>query len=464
MSKTIRSIAWASFGIVGFLAVWLTFQQVIAGSTYSDDPRNLRAQRDTEDPSRGIITTADGIVVAEDLDGTRTYPRGNAYLHVVGVVSGNTATALESTRAADLAPLDDGSITSWLIDLLGGSTEAPEVRLTVFDSLQSVAVDALSGHTGAAVALDPATGAVLAYASSPSIDPNDVIDGTLGIDAIDDGGALDRVSFRLLPPGSIFKTLVAAVALEQGATPDSVYSDNSSYLAPNAGQEIRNVTGGTCDGGGDITLRQALAVSCNTVFAELAVDLGGPAIAEVAARAGFNGAIPFEFGVAVGSIPSGRSLSADPGALAQTGLGERDVRVTPMQMAVITAAIGNNGQMMRPYIVDSVVSRDGTLLERTGTQTLGELMAPETARDLVSMMIDVVTVGTGRAAAQPGVDVAGKTGTAEGSGGPHSWFMAIAPAHAPTIAIVVMIQGEGTGGTTAAPIAARMLRTWFDQR
>jgi peptidoglycan glycosyltransferase len=129
----------------------------------------------------------------------------------------------------------------------------------------------------------------------------------------------------------------------------------------------------------------------------------------------------------------------------------------------VTAAIGNEGEMMRPYIVDSVVSRDGTLLKRTGTQSLGELMGPTTALDLVSMMTDVVTVGTGRAAALPGIDVAGKTGTAEGSGGPHSWFMAVAPAEAPTIAVVVMVEGEGTGGTTAAPIAARILRAWFDK-
>jgi penicillin-binding protein A len=464
MSKTIRSIAWASFGVVGFLAVWLTFQQVVAGSTYSDDPRNVRAQRDADDPTRGIITTADGVVVAEDVEGVRTYPEGATYLHVVGVVSEETATGLEDTRAADLASLDDGSITSWLIGLLGGSTDAPEIRLTIVDRLQTVAANALAGHTGAAVALDPTTGAVLAYVSSPSVDPNEIIAGSLGIEEFSaDTVSLDRVSFRLLPPGSIFKTLVAAVALEQGASPESLFDDQSSYLAPNAGQEIGNVTGGTCAGGGQITLREALAVSCNTVFAELAVDLGGSAIAEMTARAGFNTSLPFEFGIAIGSIPSGSRLNANAGALAQTGLGERDVRTTPMQMAIITAAMANNGVMMRPYLVSEIVSRDGTLLERTGTQRIGDLMAPAIARDLVSMMIDVVTVGTGRAAAQPGIEVAGKTGTAEGSGGPHSWFMALAPADSPTIAIVVMVEGEGTGGTTAAPIAAQMLRTWFDE-
>lgn len=462
MNRAMRRIAAVSFGVLALLTVWLTFQQVVAGSTYGDDPRNLRALPDPDDPRRGIITTADGVVVAEDRDGVRTYPEGSVYLHLVGYMTADASAGLESTRASDLRPLDDGSITSWLITLFGGSVEPPEVRLTVVDRIQRVAVEALDRHTGAVVAIHPATGAVLAYASSPTSDPNGLISGDLAVlEFRENPAALDRVAFRLLPSGSIFKTLIAAAALEQGLTPDTVLEDMAEFLAPGAGLPITNITGGTCTGGDEISLREALAVSCNTVFASLAVDMGGLVVNDIAERAGFNSILSFELGAAISSISTAEELDADLGALAQTGLGERDLRVTPLQMAILTAAFGNEGEMMNPYLVDAVLTRDGSTLQSTSPESLGLLIQPAVADDLVSMMIDVVTDGTGRAAARSDMDVAGKTGTAEGAGGPHSWFLALAPADNPTIAVVVVIEGEGTGGTVAAPIAARILDAWF---
>jgi peptidoglycan glycosyltransferase len=462
MNRAMRRIASVSFGVIAFIAVWLTLQAAIAGSTYSDDPRNQRAAADPTDSRRGIITTSDGVIVAEDSGGVRSYPQGSTYGHVAGYSAGGSSAGIESTRSSDLLPLDDGSITSWLITLFGGSVEPPEVRLTIVDQIQSVAAESLNGHTGAIVAIDPATGAVLAYASSPTTDPNQLVSGEVDIaEFLSTAASLDRVAFRLLPSGSTFKVLVAAAALEQGMTPDTVFEDTATYLAPGAGQEISNAIAGTCTGGDEITLREALAVSCNTLFARLAVDLGGDVINEIAERAGFNSILQFELGAAVSSIPAGADLEADPGALAQTGLGERDIRVTPLQMALMTAALGNDGILMRPYPVAAVLTRDGTTLHSTGAEQIGQWIDPAIAAEVVSMMVDVVTAGTGRAAAQPGVTVAGKTGTAEGADGPHSWFVALAPAEAPTIALAVVIEGEGTGGTVAAPIAARILEAWL---
>ncbi|MEE9297697.1 MAG: penicillin-binding transpeptidase domain-containing protein [Acidimicrobiia bacterium] len=464
MNPAMRRIAAVSLGAMGFLAVWLTFQQVTAGSTYSDDPRNVRALGDTDDDRRGIITTAEGIVVAEDVEGIRSYPEGTTYFHLVGYAAADFSTALESTRAGDLRSLDDGSITSWLITLFGGSVEPPEVRLTVVDRIQQVAARELEGLTGAIVAVEPATGAVLAYASSPAADPNDLVSGEITLEEhLKDRAALDRVAFRLLPSGSAFKVLVAAAALESGMTPETELEDSAEYLAPGAGQPIVNVSGGRCSGGNEISLSDALAVSCNTVFASIAVELGGAVINEIAERAGFNRVLPFELGAAVSSIPSAGDLSADEGALAQTGLGERDLRVTPLQMAVIAAGIGNGGMMMQPYVVDSVLTRDGSKLSGTSAKQLGRVMDGATAADLTAMMAAVVSGGTGRATARADVTVAGKTGTAEGSGGPHAWFIAFAPAEQPTIAIVVMIEGGGSGGSIAAPIAARVLDAWFQR-
>lgn len=462
MNRAMRRIASASFGVIAFLAVWLTLQQALAGSNYGDDARNLRALPDVTDTRRGIVATADGVVVAQDVAGVRTYPEGPEYLHIVGYSTEEIAAGVEATRSGDLRSLDDGSITSWLITLFGGSVEPPEVRLTIFDRIQGVAAESLQGHTGAIVAIDPATGAVLAYASSPTADPNDLVSGQL--DAADfsaSAAAFDRAAFRLLPSGSTFKILVTAAALEQGTSRDTVFDDTASYRAPGAGLPITNVTGGSCTGGDKITLQEALTVSCNTLFAALAVDLGGAVINDIAERAGFNKILPFELGTAISSIPPGVDLDSDLGALAQTGLGERDIRVTPLQMAAIAAALGNEGIMQRPYLVAAVVTRDGSTLERTEPESIGRMVDPQIAADVTSMMIEVVASGTGTAAAQPGIDVAGKTGTAEGADGPHSWFVALAPAETPSIALVVLIEGEGTGGTVAAPIAARVLQAWF---
>ena len=460
MTGAMRRIAVASMAAVGLLAIWLTVQHTIAGSVYSDDPRNVRAA--PEGDARGIITTTDGVVVAEDTPDGRSYPLGGDYLHLVGYAGPSGATGLESTRRADLQPLDDGSITAWLIGVFGGSLEPPELRMTVVDVLQQAALDGLEGRSGAVVAIDPGTGAVLAYASTPTEDANDLADGSISVEEFStDPASLDRAAFRLLPSGSTFKTLVAAAALEAGMTPETVFEDMAEYLAPGAGQPIGNAGGGSCAAGDEITLREALVVSCNTVFAPLAVELGGAAVVDIAERAGFNAVIPFELGAAISSIPSAVALEADPAALAQTGLGERDIRVTPLHMALIAAAIGNDGVMMRPFVVDAVLTRDGSTLAASTARQMGRILSPEIADELTSMMVDVVAEGTGRAALRDDVAVAGKTGTAEGAGGPHAWFIAFAPADDPTIAIAVLVEGGGSGGSVAAPIAAQVLEAWF---
>jgi peptidoglycan glycosyltransferase len=208
-------------------------------------------------------------------------------------------------------------------------------------------------------------------------------------------------------------------------------------------------------------LREALVTSCNTVFAPLAVELGGAAVVGMAERAGFNAVLRFELGAAISSIPSAEALDANPAALAQTGLGERDIRVTPLQMALIAGGIANRGQMMHPYVVDRVLTEDGSTLEAASPAELSRIFSAEIGSDLTEMMIGVVEEGTGRAAALPEITVAGKTGTAEGAGGPHAWFIGFAPAADPTIAIAVVVEGGGSGGSVAAPIAREVIEAWL---
>jgi penicillin-binding protein A len=461
MRPAVRPVAVTFLGLIALVAIWLTYLSADAGSRYRDDPRNLRPTIDLEGP-RGRIVTADGVVLARDREGGgREYPEGARYAHLVGYDRGESLIGLEATRRVALLSRDDGSLTSLLMRLTGADLGPPDLRLTIIDAVHSVAVDALAGHTGAVIALDPKTGAVLAYASSPSFDPNAVV--REDAEPADDA-AIDRVASRILPPGSTFKVVVAAAALATGATLDSTFDDSSSYTPP-TGQPIRNAGGGTCAGGGTITLLDAFVVSCNTVFAELAADLGGVAVVGTAQRFGFNAALPWELGAERSVIPTAASLDADIPSLAQTGIGERDVRVTPLLMAMIAAAVANDGAAPVPYVIDAVLAPDGSVVSETTRRSFGRSVTSDVAARLREMMIQVVERGTGTVAAVPGVQVAGKTGTAEGGGGPHAWFIGFAPAEDPRIAVAVVVESAGSGssgGRTAAPIAARVIAAYLE--
>jgi peptidoglycan glycosyltransferase len=462
VKSSLRAVAIVLAGLIGVSAMWLTGIQANAVADYHDDPRNVRASRPPADAARGRILTADGVVVAEDAaDGSRHYPEGPAYTHLVGYDAAVGRSGIELTRYAAMRSRDDGSITSWILGLFGADLGPPDVHLTVVDEVQQVAVSALGSNTGAVVAIDPRTGAVLAYASSPGFDPNDVVSGSFDpTDAASTDAVVDRAADRLLPPGSTFKVIVTSAALQEGITPETVFDDATEYVPPQ-GIAIHNAGGGDCVAGNSLTLTDALAVSCNVVYSRLAVDVGASALVSAAEAAWFNHPLPWETGAAESVIPSARQLAADIPALAQSGIGERDVRTTPLLMATIAAALGNGGVGMQPYVVGSVVAPDGEIVETTTPRSLGRMFPTGVTSELLDMMEQVVERGTGRSGAIPGVRVAGKTGTAEGAGGPHAWFMAVAPVDDPTIAVAVVIEGGGSGGSVAAPIAARVMEAWL---
>jgi peptidoglycan glycosyltransferase len=203
-------------------------------------------------------------------------------------------------------------------------------------------------------------------------------------------------------------------------------------------------------------------VSCNTAFARLGVDLGAAALVEAAEASGFNAVLPWETGAAVSRIPPAGQLGADPPAVAQSAIGERDVRATPLLMATVAAAVADGGIVMAPYVVARVVAPDGHVIDAWDPHPLRRAFTPETAGRLAEMMAEVVARGTGRPAAVPGVEVAGKTGTAEGGAGPHAWFIGYAPAEDPAIAVAVVVEGGGSGGRVAGPIAAAVLAAYLE--
>lgn len=482
MNPALRRLAAACLAALLALAAGLTYHQAVAGSRYRDDGRNPRAALERAVRARGPILTADGVVVARSErrdDGTRvrTYPEGALYAHVTGYASAYFGdTGIEAARNDDLRSRNDGSLTAALFSLFGGDLRPHQVRLTVRHDLQRAAAEALGDQRGAVVALDPTTGAVLALVSHPGFDPAVLASGTPAEgDALAADPAeplLNRALGATYPPGSSFKVVVAAAALEGGDhTPETELPDLDELPLPGSTAVIRNADGGFCGNGRSLTLERALAVSCNTAFAQLGMDLGAAALFNAAEAAGFNGTIPFDLGVVPSPFPPG-DLSRDLPALAQTALGQRDVRATPLQMALLAAAVANDGVAMRPHLVAAILDADGGEVGRTRGASWRRVMGRDTAAALTRMMEQVVVAGTGWRAAVPGERVAGKTGTAEIPGGPPDvWFIGFAPVGAAPgearIALAVLVEDggrlgeDGGGGSVAAPIAQAVLAAFF---
>lgn len=486
MNRSLGRLAAATLAALGLVAAGLTYQQAVAGPGYRDDVRNPRALADRATRERGPIITADGVVVALSEaagDGStlvRSYPHPDLYAHIVGYSSSYFGdTGLEAGYAAELRSGDDGSLTAALLSLLGGDLRPHQVRLTIRDDLQRAAAAALADQPGAVVALDPATGAVLALVANPSFDPNLLASGppaegdALAVDPTQP--LLNRATSATYPPGSSFKVLVAAAALESSlATPDTRFTDRIELELPGSTAVIRNADGAYCADGVSLTLARALTVSCNTAFAELGMLLGADPLRAVAEAAGFNRTIPFDLPTIASVFPAD-GLESDPPAIAQTSLGQRDVRATPLQMALVAAAVANRGVIMRPRLVEAILDADGTAVRSTEPSAWRRAMSESTADDLGMMMEQVVASGTGWRAAVSGVRVAGKTGTAEVPGGaPHVWFIGFGPVapgpDEPQIAVAVLVEdggslGEaGTGGSVAAPIAQAVLAAFFAGR
>jgi len=482
VNRPLRRLAAASLVALALIAGGLTYQQAVAGSGYRDDARNLRALLDRATRERGPIVTADGVVVAfseagPDGDLVRVYPEGVRYAHATGYTSAYFGdTGVEAVYADQLLSDDDGTLTAALFSLLGGNLRPHQVQLTIRDDLQQAAADALGTQRGAVIALDPATGAVLALVSSPSFDPTVLATGSPAegnaLDADPARPLLDRAIAETYPPGSSFKVLVAVAGIEAGLlTPETPLTDRRELELPGSTAVIRNADDGYCGNGSTLTLQQALTVSCNTAFAELGMTIGAGPLVAAAEAAGFNGTIPFTLATVASVLPP-ETLEGDLPALAQTALGERDVRATPLQMALVAAAIANRGVIMRPHLVGAILDADGETIDLTAATPWRRAMREETAHSLAAMMEQVVAAGTGWRAAVPGVRVAGKTGTAEGTGGaPEVWFIGFAPVDPgpdePQIAIAVLVEDggtlgeEGSGGSVAAPIAQAVLAAFL---
>lgn len=475
MNAPLRRVAISVLVLFTLLIVNINYIQVVRSEELREDGRNTRVLADEYSRERGAIVVAGepvalSVPTDDRLKYLRQYPQAALYAAVTGyysVIYG--ATGIERAENPLLAGTDDRLFVRRLSDLFTGrDPSGGDVVLTLDPAVQEAAMAGLEGQVGAVVALDPSTGAVLGLASTPTYDPNllaghdldAVREAAAQLEAADPDPRINQAIHERYAPGSIFKVIVSAAALENGYTPETVVPAPQILRLPGTTTDLTNFNGSACSDSGEQALIDALTISCNTAFAQLGIDLGEDAVREMAEAFGMTGErfeIPLRVeGSTVGDIEGDAALGI-------TSIGQQDVQMTPMQAAMIAAAIANDGSLMKPYLVDQLLAPDLTVIDETDPEELSEPISTQTANQLTEMMTSVVTDGSGRAAGIRGVQVAGKTGTAENAGPDHNWFIGFAPADEPEIAVAVFVRnGGGTGGDTSAPIARQVIQAYLD--
>jgi peptidoglycan glycosyltransferase len=462
------------------LLVASTLVQFAQAKTLDAMASNKRSLLDSYARERGSIIVggqaiAKSVPVQDQYSFLRTYPQGELYSQVTGFYSYAVGAPYGLEHASDdlLSGDADTLFVRRITDLITGrKTSGATLELTIDPKAQKAANDALGRSKGAVVALDPTTGAILAMVSHPQYDPNPISGHDLGKAATawkqlsndPDKAYLNRSINELYPPGSTFKVVTAAAALENGvvSNENSTVPGPATLDLPLTDTNLPNETHQPCGPNDRTTLIHALEISCNTAFGSLGLELGGEKIRAQAAKFGFGDSLQIPMRVTPSSVPADLN---EPQA-AQAAIGQYDVRTTPLQMAMVAAGIANGGSVMTPYLIQSVRSANLDIIESAPDPVeLSQAVSPQTASTLTKMMVSVVDHGSGARAQIPGVEVAGKTGTAQHDPGkpPHAWFISFAPATNPKVAVAVVVEDGGVtgsevgGGRVAAPIARAVM-------
>jgi peptidoglycan glycosyltransferase len=491
MNRALRRISLACLVMFVLLLVNANFVQAFEANSLANKPGNARTFSQQFQYQRGAIVTADNKTIAESraVKGIykyqRNYPNGPVYAPVTGFNSIYSATGIEQAENRQLSGSDPALAVHNLLDMISGKPKrGATVQLTINSAAQQAAYDGLkaTGLQGGVVALNPQTGAVLAMASYPSFDPNQL--------ATFDGTALNKVDKQLLadpnqpltnkainatfPPGSTFKIVTSATAFSaRNYTPDTrVYAPTKLKL-PQTSNQLINFDGEACNDGsnptgtGKVPIIFAFTVSCNTVFGNLGMTLGGAALRAQAGKFGMNDP---NLTIPLPVSPSNYPAVSAPSFTAYSAIGQYSDTVTPLQEAMFSAAIANGGTLMTPYMVQKITAPDLTPLETASPATLSTTVTPSVASDVKRMMINVVQSpqGTAHAAAfLPNIEIAGKTGTAQNgannSGLDDAVFTGFAPANSPNpqIAVGVIVKGGGLGADASAPIAVKVIQAYM---
>ncbi|HWM33012.1 MAG TPA: penicillin-binding protein 2 [Pseudolysinimonas sp.] len=478
MNKELRRVSIVV--LLMFIALFTssTIIQVFQQDNLKADGRNARTLYASFSAERGPIVVdgepiASSVPVNDEYKYQRTYADGEMYSAVTGYFTLNQGnTGVEGALNDYLS----GTANEQFLDQLnavftGQNPKGAAVELTIDPVVQKAAWDALGNQKGAVVALDPKTGAILAMVSKPAFDPaalatHDGAEFRASYDALigdpDDPLINRAIAGDLNPPGSTFKLIVTATALENGYSPDDTFPNPGSLTLPQSNAVITNAEGGACGGGAKASIATALRLSCNIPFAQLGLELGYSKIAQQAREFGFGDK---DLQIPMRVEPSVYPPTASDAEQMLSSFGQASDRVTPLQMAMVSASVANGGQLMQPTLIESITAPDLTVIQPFDPQVYSTPMSAETAATMTQMMVNGVSNGAASNARINGVEVAGKTGTAEnGAGEPFTlWFTGFAPANDPRVAVAVVVENggglgqSGFGNLVAAPIARTVM-------
>jgi len=459
MNNRARSLGTVFLGAFIILIINLTYLQVFAANKILSHPENKRALAKEASIERGKIFSADNRILADNMMGeniyVRTYPEGETASAIIGFNSIKYGRAGIELAYNDylLGKREAASVEDYVKGIAGEKIPGNDIILTINYSLQKEAFEALGNNRGAIVVLEPKTGAVLAMATTPAFNPN-TLDEDWEI-LINDSSAplINRAIQGLYPPGSSFKIITASAAIDSGiAAFDSIYKSPGEIEVH--GNIVSNYKKKDL---GEIPLGEAFALSANTVFAQIGLDLGADKLVKYAEGFGLNHQIPFNLPVKTSSIPAPKKM--DDVDIAWSAIGQADVLVTPLQMALVGSSIANEGTAMKPFLVKEIRDHNGALIKKFESKKWLKPIDEATATEMTDMMLKAVEDGTGKAAQIPNISVAGKTGTAEvANGDPHAWFIGFAPAQNPKIVVAVIVENGGLGSKGAAPLAKRVIQ------
>lgn len=465
MNKQLKFVTRLVFGMFLVLFFAVTMIQFVNADELRANELNGRTLKNSYKIERGsILVAGDPVAFStptnDDFRFVRQYEAGELYAPVTGYFSKTQGmTGLEAAMNQDLSGLGNSQFFTRLMrTITGEKPQGSSVATTIDPEVQKTAAEAMAGFEGAVVALEPSTGRVLALVSTPTFDPN-LLSSNNDAEIIANYAALEKdpnrplvnraIAGDLYHPGSTYKLLVAAAALESGAADAATTFDNPAVLPlPQSSATMQNASRTTCGGGSSVSLQRALVYSCNIPIAELAMSMDRDAVPEMARAFGFEQELTIPLTV----TPSQAPPPIDDAQAALSSIGQLDVRATPLQMAMVSAGIANDGEVMRPQLVDEVITPDLRVEFESEPEVFSTPLSQESAAALTDMMVHVVSDsdGTGHRAAIDGVRVAGKTGTAEngkdeaGEDRPFTlWFTGFAPADDPQVAVAVVIANGG---------------------
>ena len=470
VASNIRSLTVALAVAFLLASVGVGYWTLVASDALASDPFNPRLISASRDRPRGFIVDRNNSALAESLqtpDGFRRTYRDTSLAQVTGYASFQFGlSGVEAAYADSLIGQDAADPASaWRARYLRERAPPGAVALGIDDKVQKAAADALGGRRGAIVALDPRTGAIVASVSVPTYDANEIVDPAKQRTAWDqvskapDKPLVNRVTSGLYPPGSTFKVVTAAAALESGFDPNQKLRVDDPWQADRSWGTyfVRSASRGH----GDFNMADGLRLSENIYFAQVGLRIGAAKLGEYSKRFGVGSTPPCDLAAAKGQLSNEGKIDR-PTLLADTSYGQGELLVSPLQMALVYAAIANGGVMPTPHYATQVRDSQGHVIREIAPGPVGQVIRPDTARALTAMLVGAVE-GPGAfafGAKIPNVHVAGKTGTAENVPGsaPHGWFIGFAPAEAPTIAVAVIVENTPEGGVTAAPLGAAVMR------